>query len=121
MSLYATVAAEIHSAEEQDRPIAQIRVTTDAIQGSITAAPVTPERARTLGQLMAIRGDSDSPLTGTVVSDPSNEQLLEILIHPEDWRDLLTETGGMARFALKTSSPGSLVVRSVLGIPVEEH
>lgn len=110
MSLYTAVERVIQEAEEQDRPIAQIRVTAVAIPGSITAAPMTPERARALGHLLAAPSPPSGLLSSSgrrrnilsglgraaneivVFGDPGG--LLEVLIHPGDWRELLTEEGG---------------------------
>jgi hypothetical protein len=109
--MYATILREINSAATEDRPVAQIRVTADAIRGSITTAPLTPERARVLGRLLAVPfGEGDS----AVVSDPDNERLLEILIHPEDWRDLLTEEAPLSM--LNLTGP----IKRVAGVPVQE-
>lgn len=111
----ATVAAqvvrEIDSAAEQDRPLAQIRVTTDAIPGSISTAPVTPERGRVLGKLRAVPVDGGAAVEG----DPSNERLLEILIHPDDWNLVLVE----APLGALGCDPEAKV-RTLYGLPVDE-
>jgi hypothetical protein len=123
--MYETLTREIRSAEEADRPVAQIRVTPDAIQGSVTTAPMTPERARVLGQLLAmpalppwpavIRGLGAAPTDEMVVfGSPSNERLLEILIHPDDWRQLLTEVDNL--YMLNLSGP----VKRIAEVPVSE-
>lgn len=119
--MYEAITREIHSAEEQDRPIAQVRVTPDAIPGSVTTGPMTPERARILGRLLAM--PSLPPLRGVrglgsetdeivVFGDPTN--LLEILVHPEDWRQLLTEVDNL--YMLNVSGP----VKRLAGVPVSE-
>lgn len=68
----------------EDR-IAHIRITTDAIPGSIVAMPITPERMRSLGYLRLVQPTEPGP--ATVIADPSRE-LLEIVMHPKDWRQL---------------------------------
>lgn len=119
--MYEAITREIHSAEEQGRPIAQVRVTTAAIPGSVTTAPMTPERARVLGRLLAM--PSFPPLRGVrglgsetdeivVFGDPTN--LLEILVHPEDWRQLLTEVDKL--WMLDRSGH----VTRIAGVPVSE-
>jgi hypothetical protein len=70
------------------RTIIRIRVTTDAVRDSMLAAPITPERSRTLGRLMALEG-------GAVEAEPSNA--LELLVHPEDYQQLLWERDEIGR------------------------
>jgi len=120
--MHATLTREIHSAEAEDRPVAQIRVTPDAIQGSVTTAPMTPERARVLGRLLAmptvppwpggIRGLGSSTDEVVAFGDPSNERLLEILVHPDDWRQLLAEVDNL--WMLDMGGP----IKRVAGVPV---
>lgn len=86
------------------RPVTQVRVSTDAIEGTIAAVPVTPERARNLGKLRATPAG--------VISDPPNERLLEILIHPEDWKQLLMRTDPHGAIGLADG------VETVLELPV---
>lgn len=107
---------EIIHRERQDaratgyKRIVHIRVTVDAIPGAPTTVPVTPERARVLGRLLMVRGEG--PLTGSVVADPSDyEAMLELLIHPKDYADLLKDASAIAAVQIGE-------VDRVMGIPV---
>src|ERR1700759_1212361 len=102
--MFVAILREVHRAREQMRPVTQVRVTTDALEGTIAAAPVTPERARVLGKLRA------TPVG--VISDPPNERLLEILIHPEDWKQLLMRTDSHGAIGFSDG------VETALGLPV---
>lgn len=77
--------------------ITQIRVTSDAIRHSPVSVPLTPERARVLGL-----GEADGL---------GDERLLELLVHPDDWRDLLCES--------RDIGPGYPTV--VQGVPVDDR
>ena len=89
MSLLAAIARQLDEvrAEREDACVVRIRVTRDAVCGSVVAVPVTPERARVLARLVLVRDDRGS---AAVVADPAYyEHLREVLIHPADWMDLL--------------------------------
>lgn len=88
------------------KQIVHIRVTTDALQGSVTSTPVTPERARTIGRLMAIPAREG---TAVVAHPDSTETLLEILMHPADYETLMIEYRAMG---------GREAPVALLGIPV---
>jgi hypothetical protein len=112
MSLLKPFHDEIRQAREQDREVHWIRVTKDAIPGSITTTPITPERARQI----ALRAE---PGTGfgrdcTVDTDPKlvGRPPLEIVVHPEDWAELLKDPEA-ARWGIQIGEPDR-----VLGIPV---
>lgn len=110
MSVLHAISNELDAAALSGyKRIVHIRLTTDALPGSVTSTPITPERARTLGRLLALPG-------GGVVADPrSTELLMEILIHPEDWAALLAETDApyTVQAAMKAGEPDR-----VYGIPV---
>lgn len=114
-SMYGVLRREINYAREQDRPIVQVRVTADALRGSISTVPVSPERARVLGTLtmVPVGDEGDSAVVGAA----ENERLLEVIVHPEDWRDLLVEAGPLG--ALGADDGGS--VRTIFGYRVEEE
>jgi hypothetical protein len=95
-------------AELQARHIRGIRVTTDALAGSIVALPITPERARSY-RLLMIEG------RGAVADPVVYERDLEVLVHPEDWRDFLKNLPNSVTFN-ESGAVGS--VREVMGIPV---
>ena len=101
---------EIRQAREQAREVHWIRVTADAIPGSIVTTPITPERARQIG-LHA------EPSVGghTVDTDPRliAHPPLEIVVHPEDWAELLKDPEA-ARWGIQIGEPDR-----VLGIPVQ--
>lgn len=90
---------EINDAGLQLHEIARIRITHDAISGAPVAAPLTPERARTV--TLPQRGGQPVPL----------ELVREIVVHPDDWRDLLVDER-MAERQLQ-SEPDS-----IYGLPV---
>lgn len=108
-SIVASLFRERNAADEQMRPIIHIRITTDAIAGSVVAVPVSPERARTLGKLWAFPD-------GTIEA-AYDGRALEILVHHEDWYSLLKEmpadNGFAVQLAMKLGEPDR-----VLGIPV---
>lgn len=87
---------EIESAWEQDRNVVQIRVTTDALEGTPTAVPLTPERLRALD------------LSPTF---DSNVTPLEVLVHPRDWADALSEIPGHGETITVDNFLGYRVVR----------
>ena len=81
------IRGELNDAALGYQEIVHIRVTMEALLGSPVSVPVTPERARTLAQLRLLPN-------GAVVADPvSYERLLELLIHPADWVEVLKEAG----------------------------
>lgn len=86
MTVLASIMREQHDARATGyKRIVHIRVTTDALPGSVTSLPVTPERARVIGRLLAVQD------LGVVADPNSTETLLELLIHPADWAELLTD------------------------------
>ena len=112
MSIFAALHSEIRHAREQDRPVVHVRVAKDALPGTVAAMPVTPERARALGTLLLLPDE-------TIVGSPVNERLLELLIHPEDWRGLLVEKDALGNYVVDyVVAPGEGGVTRVLGIPV---
>jgi hypothetical protein len=112
----AVIYQEIADAEVTGyKRIVHIRVTTDALPGSPTSVPVTPERARTLGRLIALRDPRGGE--ATVAADPSDyERMLELLIHPQDWADVLRGADMFAGELAPGMRPGE--PDSVYGIPV---
>lgn len=115
MSLFAAIAAEVDDSRATGyKRIVHIRVTTDALLGSLVTVPMTPERARVLGRLLMVSGDG--PLAGSVVADPSDyERMQEILVHPEDWATILRDPGMYAYVQMPLHDTD---VTRVLGIPV---
>jgi hypothetical protein len=96
-SVFRAIAHEVYEARAALRPITHIRVTRDALAGTVAALPITPERARTI-RLRAFPG-------GTVEADfGETERLLEIVIHPEDWRTLLTERDAVGVYAVNVGT-----------------
>lgn len=114
-SMFAVVHRQIVEADETGyKRIVHVRVTTDAICGSMAAVPVTPERARAIGKLVAL--PDVGALAYTVAADPQwYERALELLIHPEDWIALLREIP-MGATPLQLGDP-----KTVYGIPVSEQ
>lgn len=106
MSLEA-IHREIHDARATGyQHIVHIRVTTDALQGSPVTVPITPERARAIGRLMMVQGHG-------VVADPMDyETRLELLVHPQDYSDLLKDVDLM-RYGVQIGEP-----MRIMGIPV---
>lgn len=94
------------AAETGYREIVSIRVTPLAIQGSLLAVLVSPERARVLGKLRMLEGQG-------VVADPAwCEEHEELLIHPRDWMDLLSDQTVFRYISMGTEA------WNVFGIPV---
>jgi hypothetical protein len=90
--------------------IVHIRVTTDAIQGAPVSVPITPERARVLARLMMVPTQPEP----TVVADPMDyETMMEIVMHPADYCDVLKER---APGYLEHSTVDG--VQRIMGIPV---
>jgi hypothetical protein len=110
MSLLKPFYDEIRQAREQDREVHWIRVTKDAIPGSIVTTPITPERARQI----RLRAEPEFGSGYTVDTDPSlvGRPPLEIVVHPEDWAELLKDPE-VARWGIQIGEPDR-----VLGIPV---
>lgn len=104
--LFESIDRELRDAEEQLREVVQIRVTPLALPGSVLLMPMSPERARVLGRLHMVRDRG-------VISDPKNERMMEVLMHPEDWAELLTEVDHHHLHAHDLGEP-----RSIYGIPV---
>lgn len=111
MTVLSVLHREIQEARAAARPLRHIRVSVDAIAGAPTTTPIAPERLRTLA-LRAIPGERGSESAGVVADPEAQERWLEIVIHPEDWRDVLVT----AREELDTLGP----VRRVFGIEVIE-
>jgi hypothetical protein len=107
--IWEAIVSEINHAELDDRRVRALRVTTDAVAGSLAAMPITPERARTVGRLWMLE---DS----TVVAEDLLYDL-ELLVHPSDWYALLAERGPSGQFVVQ---PHATVanVEHILGIPV---
>ncbi len=78
-SMFEAFHRELHDAGMQDYEVVRIRVTHDAIGGAPVAMPLTPERARSV--TLPARGGRMVPL----------ELVREIVVHPDDWRDLLVD------------------------------
>lgn len=108
MSVLDTIRRELDDAEATGwQKIVQVRVTTDALPASPVTVPITPERARTMS---AMRMMPDG-----IVADPASyEGMLEVLLHPEDWQDVLADA---ERFAVQMATrPGE--PNRIFGIPV---
>lgn len=108
------VVRELHDVDATGyKRVVQIRITTDALAGSIMACPITPERARTLGRMMAVRDEQRGGYC--VVADPMDyEAMAEVLIHPADWHALLRDAPhGAVALPLQPSAP----IR-MFGVPV---
>lgn len=98
MNILHAVHRELDDAIINGQQVVQIRVTSDALQGSIVALPITPERARVIGQVMILE-------TGGVVADLHHENVAELMVHSLDWmqlrsaayRDLVLDVGAVTR------------------------
>lgn len=111
MKVIALIHRELADAEATGyKRIVHIRVTTAALPGAPVSVPVTPERARVIGCLVTLY----SPRSGmTVDADPHwYESALELLIHPRDYTDLLTDANAASTVDLATG------LRSVFGVPI---
>lgn len=78
------VWGELLYAREQLLDVRRIRVTVDAIPGSPAVVPFTPERLRT----MYLRAHPD----GVVAELAATDRWRELVIHPEDWHDLVLDS-----------------------------
>lgn len=112
MSLLKPFYEDLRQAREQDRDVRWIRVTKDAIPGSITTTPITPERARQIG--LYEYEDGQSGRSAGVDTDPKliARPPLEIVVHPEDWAELLKDPEA-AKWGIQIGEPDR-----VLGVPV---
>lgn len=113
MTIFAAVYREINDADTTGyKRIVHIRITPDAIPGSPVAVPVTPERARTLGRLIALPTKDGEP---SVTADPSDyERMLELLLHPQDWAQAKQEANELAMsLSMRPGEPNR-----IYGIPV---
>jgi len=89
------IRREIDEARGDDRPVASVRVTESALPGTVAAVSLSPERVEALrldGQLA--------------------ERAVEILVHPDDYAELLDEPGE----GLTTDSGSG--ARLVFGVPL---
>lgn len=112
MSIFRTIWDEQRAARAAMREIVHIRVTPDAIPGSVTTTPLTPERARALKPLIYHHPSRDTP---DAVADPDMERALELLVHPKDWAELRMDVHAKHALQVGASSGG---VDRVMGIPV---
>lgn len=106
VSILDVLRREVKEARVQLLTIKRIRICADAIAGTPAVVPIAPERLR----LIALRE------TGAgVIADPvAQERWREIVIHPEDWQDVLMEAKSFERSVdLETG------VERVFGIEVE--
>ena len=106
MSELAAIFDQINAAarREYQPNLVQIRVTNDALKGSITEVPMHPDRAR---RFLTPRQRQD----GSIDWFTDKACPREILMHPEDWARLKTQTTPIWP---RSESAG----QSVLGIPV---
>lgn len=105
-SIVEAVHHELNDAEVREHRIVQIRVTRDALPGSITTVVMTPERARRYVGSVVVRIVTPELLPGEAWPD-----VREILIHPLDWERALLEPDPYAAVVLGQ-------VTSILGVPV---
>lgn len=92
MSVVAAIAQEMNEAYELQRAVRQIRVTPNAVPGSVVCVPMT---------------------------SPEGGRLHEILVHPVDWRDALLERSPDQRFLLDgVAHPSVSDPRRVWGVQV---
>lgn len=113
MGMYATLQAEIHHVRLRALDVVQIRVSTDAIPGSVTTTMLTPERLRALRPYVIHLQGRETP---DALADPTAaERLREIVMHPDDWFALLEEPD--TRFALRLGMAEGEPDR-IFGIPV---
>ena len=110
MTIMPTLYREQQQAREQLREIHHIRVTTDALPGSLVSVPITPERARTIRLAMfpSKAGESTVDVDPELVGRP----LLEVLMHPEDYAELTKDLDAVRDVDMTGS------VTRVLGIPI---
>ncbi|WP_121249661.1 hypothetical protein [Solirubrobacter pauli] len=87
------IRREIDQARGGDRPVASVRVTESALPGTVAAVSLSPERAESLRL--------DARLA---------EAAVEILVHPDDYAELLEEPG------LELGEDSG--VRRVFGVPL---
>lgn len=104
------IAQQIREARMADRPILHLRVTPDAIPGTVTTTPLAPGRLRRYRALAAEEG--------TILPDLSSN-VLEIVVAPVDWDALLVEKDAFERYAVEVD-PGS-GVKKVLGVRVVQE
>lgn len=89
------------------RDIIQIRVTADALPGSPVALSLTPERVRQHALVGYTQG---------VIADLRwQDRTLEIIMHPDDWRDVLVDAELTRAYAVRQSPKGDT---RLMGIPV---
>lgn len=109
MNAFDAIRQQVYDARLQDREVLHLRVTRQALPGSIVALPLTPERARALRTLWAVRqGD----MSVTALPDLEVlERYVEVVMHPDDYLDLL----GVAHTVNVDVRSG---VQRVLGYPI---
>lgn len=76
---------EVRAVQLEDGIVNHVRVSRDAIPGSLTSARVPPERLEEVG----VYGRYDD---GAIVDEEDDhDRMHEILVHPLDWSALLKE------------------------------
>lgn len=104
------IKREIWYAREQARPLLRIRVTTDALQGSPVAVPITPEQARQIRLVAVPLPEGET----AVEADPHvYMRALELIVHPADWSDVLAHP--IMRYVLPGDDGR---IREFMGLPV---
>lgn len=114
MGIFETIHREIRDVRATGyQQVVHIRITADAIPGSVVTTPLTPERLRLLAQ----RGVWSPAEETVVIADPeAQERWVEIVMHPVDWYALLADVEAIP-YIDTVSSPGK---RRVFGIAVSE-
>ena len=111
--IFAVLHKELHDARAAMRPVLHIRITTDAIPGTVTSTPLTPERLRVLKPYVIHIEGRETP---DVLADPTLvDRALEIVMHPQDWHDLLRDIESVqhVQIGMREGEPDR-----VWGIPV---
>lgn len=93
MSVRRGIQDEINEAAEKGLSVERIRVTASALPGSVTAFPIQSLR---------------------FLSGQRRETRQEILVHPDDWADLLSDMEGV-------TGTGVAGLRRAFGLPVADE
>lgn len=93
MSVRDAINRELESAVHERLVVRQIRITPDAIAGSVTLAPMTPERLQAWAAIIGEVATWFNVPHSMIGAPEARERWREVLVHPADWEALQAEVG----------------------------
>lgn len=97
-SVEDAIRREFDAAAREQLVVRQVRVTPDAIAGSVMLAPMAPERLDEWGAMIReVAGIFNIPPRYIIAAPDAVQRWREILVHPTDWAALRHEVGNGER------------------------